>query len=106
VAAVYAAIKDMALFTHDGLTGSVAERSSSAHAHTLCCATDALSHTRLQALGVNQVVVAVNKLDAAVPPWDEGRFESIKASVEPFLRQIGFKANKVGLSDSHVASTE
>eukprot|EP00611_Tribonema_gayanum_P020561 TRINITY_DN3768_c0_g2_i2.p1 TRINITY_DN3768_c0_g2~~TRINITY_DN3768_c0_g2_i2.p1 ORF type:complete len:342 (+),score=77.97 TRINITY_DN3768_c0_g2_i2:438-1463(+) len=64
----------------------------------------------VKALGVNQVVVAVNKLDAAVPPWDEGRYEAIKASVEPFLRQIGFKAGKVrfvpvsGLSGENVAT--
>ncbi|KAG5178193.1 P-loop containing nucleoside triphosphate hydrolase protein [Tribonema minus] len=57
----------------------------------------------VKALGVNQVVVAVNKLDAAVPPWDEGRYEAIKASVEPFLRQIGFKAGKAIAVYSYVA---
>eukprot|EP01082_Thalassiosira_pseudonana_P003227 g2981.t1 g2981 contig12:1193849-1195038(-) len=46
-------------------------------------------------LGVSQFVVAVNKLDAAEPPWDEGRFEYIKALVLPFLISSGFKEKRI-----------
>ena len=49
----------------------------------------------VKALGVNQILVAVNKLDAADPPWSELRYNVIRALVEPFLLKIGFKANKV-----------
>lgn len=46
-------------------------------------------------LGVSQFVVAVNKLDAAEPPWEEGRFEHIKAQVLAFLLENGFKEKRI-----------
>lgn len=46
-------------------------------------------------LGVLQFIVAVNKLDAAEPPWDEGRFESIKTKVLSFLLENGFKEKRI-----------
>ena len=46
-------------------------------------------------LGVSQFVVAVNKLDAAEPSWDEGRFEHIKAKVLAFLLENGFKEKRI-----------
>jgi hypothetical protein len=49
----------------------------------------------MQALGVNQILVAINKLDAAIPPWSIDRYNAVKDAVEPFLKQIGFKQNKV-----------
>src|SRR4051812_7864060 len=69
--------------------------------------TQSVQHTRSvhsacscgQALGVNQILVAVNKLDAAVPPWDQSRYEAVKAAVDPFLKQIGFKPAKVRCTD-------
>lgn len=48
-----------------------------------------------KALGVNQVVVVVNKLDAADPPWSKERFEAVKAEVGPFLLRTGFRPKKV-----------
>ena len=48
-----------------------------------------------KALGVNQVVVVVNKLDAADPPWSKERYESVKAEVGPFLGRTGFRPKKV-----------
>jgi translation elongation factor EF-1alpha len=39
--------------------------------------------------------VAVNKLDAAEPPWDQARFEGIKGQLQPFLELAGFKADKI-----------
>lgn len=46
-------------------------------------------------LGVSQFVVAVNKLDAAEPPWEEGRFEYIKSKVLAFLLENGFKEKRI-----------
>ena len=46
-------------------------------------------------LGVSQLLVAVNKLDAADPSWSQGRFEEIKGKVLPFLQSNGFKPHRV-----------
>jgi elongation factor 1 alpha-like protein len=46
-------------------------------------------------LGVSQLLVAVNKLDAADPSWSQGRFEEIKGKVLPFLQANGFKPHRV-----------
>ncbi|KAL7520349.1 hypothetical protein ACHAWX_005077 [Stephanocyclus meneghinianus] len=46
-------------------------------------------------LGVSQLIVAVNKLDAAEPPWEEGRFEHIKSQVLAFLLENGFKEKRI-----------
>lgn len=51
-------------------------------------------HARLvRSLGVRQVVVAVNKLDAV--DWSEARFESIREQLTPFLAQSGFHPSMV-----------
>ncbi len=42
-------------------------------------------------LGVRQLIVAANKLDAPQPPYSEERFKTVKAEVEKFLASIGFK---------------
>ena len=46
-------------------------------------------------LGVTQIVVAVNKLDAADPVWSKARFEHIKGLVLDFLKQNGFKEKRI-----------
>lgn len=48
-----------------------------------------------KALGVNQLLVVVNKLDATDPPWSEERYEAVKAEVGPFLTRTGFRPKKV-----------
>lgn len=48
-----------------------------------------------KALGVNQLLVAVNKLDATDPPWSKERYEAVKAEVSPFLAKTGFRPKKV-----------
>jgi elongation factor 1 alpha-like protein len=61
-------------------------------------------------LGVSQLIVAVNKLDAV--DWDETRFNEIKAKIEPFLLQSGFAAKRIrfvpisGLTGANVKSKE
>ncbi|CAM9718629.1 unnamed protein product [Ectocarpus sp. 12 AP-2014] len=62
-----------------------------------------------KALGVNQLLVVVNKLDATDPPWSEARYEAVKAEVGPFLARTGFRPKKVrflpasGLSAENVS---
>jgi len=46
-------------------------------------------------LGVNQLVVAINKLDAAEPPWSKDRFDHIKSTILPFLLANNFKPKQV-----------
>lgn len=46
-----------------------------------------------RSLGVTQIVVAVNKLDLV--EWSKDRYYEIKIQVEPFLKQIGFKAENI-----------
>eukprot|EP00250_Pteridium_aquilinum_P016106 c22946_g1_i1 orf=65-2017(+) len=47
-------------------------------------------HTQLiRSFGVEQIVVAVNKMDAI--DYSKDRFNTIKATLRPFLRQCGFK---------------
>ena len=44
-------------------------------------------------LGVNQLIVAVNKLD--VVDWSQERFDEIKGMLEPFLVENGFNAKRI-----------
>lgn len=48
-----------------------------------------------KALGVNQLLVVVNKLDATDPPWSQERYDAVKAEVGPFLARTGFRPKKV-----------
>lgn len=47
----------------------------------------------VRSLGVQQLVVAVNKLDAV--RWAQSRFEAIREQLQPFLTQTGFQPAKV-----------
>ncbi|KAM0752359.1 EF Tu GTP binding domain-containing protein [Meredithblackwellia eburnea MCA 4105] len=47
----------------------------------------------VRSLGVQQLVVAVNKLDAV--RWAQARFDNIRDQISPFLTQSGFAPNKV-----------
>mmetsp|Transcript_25484 Transcript_25484/g.75058 ORF Transcript_25484/g.75058 Transcript_25484/m.75058 type:complete len:398 (-) Transcript_25484:137-1330(-) len=46
-------------------------------------------------LGVSQLVVAVNKLDASEPSWSQDRFQEIQQRLKPFLKSNGFFPKKV-----------
>ncbi len=46
-------------------------------------------------LGVEQLIVAVNKMDAVKPAYDEKRFEEVKESVNKILRTIGYKVDEI-----------
>ncbi|GAA5958289.1 hypothetical protein JCM21900_001340 [Sporobolomyces salmonicolor] len=47
----------------------------------------------VRSLGVQQLIVAVNKLDAV--GWAQSRFEAIRDQLQPFLTQSGFHPSKV-----------
>ncbi|KAJ1970831.1 hypothetical protein H4R34_005937, partial [Dimargaris verticillata] len=47
----------------------------------------------VRSLGVQQLVVAVNKLDSV--GWSEARYQEIRAQLNPFLTQVGFKSENI-----------
>lgn len=49
----------------------------------------------LKTLGVDQVVVAINKMDDASVNWSQDRFNEVKSGVERLLRMVGFNVAKV-----------
>jgi len=51
--------------------------------------------TLARGLGVSQLIVAVNKLDAAEPSWSQARFDEIEARLRPFLKANGFNLDRV-----------
>ncbi|CAF1635239.1 unnamed protein product [Adineta ricciae] len=53
-------------------------------------------HTLLAyTLGVRQMIVIVNKMDATVPAYSEARFNEIKAEVSSYLKKIGYHPEAV-----------
>ena len=53
-------------------------------------------HARLlYLLGVDQLIVGINKMDATMPPWSEDRFNEIKDEFSKTLQAIGYKPKKV-----------
>ncbi|MBX5320506.1 MAG: translation elongation factor EF-1 subunit alpha [Candidatus Bathyarchaeota archaeon] len=46
-------------------------------------------------LGVNQLVVAVNKMDDASVNWSEERYNEVKNEVSRMLRMVGYKVDKI-----------
>ncbi|KAJ8331570.1 hypothetical protein O5D80_000481 [Batrachochytrium dendrobatidis] len=47
----------------------------------------------IRSLGVSQIIVAINKLDAI--DWSMVRFEQIQAQLQTFLVQVGFKKQRI-----------
>jgi elongation factor 1-alpha len=53
-------------------------------------------HARLcHLLGIEQLVVGVNKMDEKSVSWSEERFNEIKSEVEKMLTKIGYKTKKI-----------
>jgi len=46
-------------------------------------------------LGVTQLIVAVNKMDATKPAYNEARFNEIKTEVTGLLKAVGFKVDEI-----------
>ena len=49
----------------------------------------------LKILGVDQIVVAINKMDDPSVNWSKERYEEIKNEVSRLLRQLGFKVDRI-----------
>jgi len=45
----------------------------------------------LKTLGVNQLIVLINKMDITQPPYSQKRFEDVKKMVTDLLRLVGYK---------------
>jgi elongation factor 1 alpha-like protein len=50
-----------------------------------------------RAVGLQRIVVAVNKLDSATPAWSQDTFSSVSREIQGFLRQEGFTENDVAI---------
>jgi len=48
-------------------------------------------------LGVQQLIVAVNKLDATSTPYDQNRFEVVKKDLQKMLPMVGYKLDSVAI---------
>ncbi len=46
-------------------------------------------------MGINQLIVAVNKMDATQPPWSEKRYKQIVQILSKFLKSIGYDPSKI-----------
>ncbi len=46
-------------------------------------------------MGIDQIIVAVNKMDATQPPYDRKRYEQIKAVLSKFMKGLGYDPSKV-----------
>jgi elongation factor 1-alpha len=42
-------------------------------------------------LGVKQMIVAINQIDATTPPYDKARYEQVKADVHALAKSVGYK---------------
>jgi elongation factor 1-alpha len=49
----------------------------------------------LKTLGVNQVVVCINKMDDPLINYSEERYNEVKAEMEKLLKTVGFKTEKI-----------
>src|SRR3989442_5968314 len=45
-------------------------------------------------LGVEQLIVAINKMDASKPPFAEARFNELKTELTGLLRGVAYKVDK------------
>ncbi len=46
-------------------------------------------------LGVNQLIIGINKMDATKPPYDEKRYREVKDQVSALLKTVGYKPDEI-----------
>lgn len=46
-------------------------------------------------LGVNQIIININKMDATKPQWNEARFNEVRTEVGKLLKMVGYKDENV-----------
>ncbi len=49
----------------------------------------------IRTMGINQVVVAINKMDDETVKWSKQRYEEVKAGVSKLLRMLGYDVSKI-----------
>ncbi|MFP3132534.1 MAG: translation elongation factor EF-1 subunit alpha [Nitrososphaeria archaeon] len=49
----------------------------------------------LKTLGVNQLIVLINKMDITQPPYSKERFEQVKKQVQDLLKLVGYKVDTI-----------
>lgn len=48
-----------------------------------------------EALCINQLVIAVNKMDSTSPPYSRARYDEIKKLIGDFIKNLGFSEEAV-----------
>ncbi len=46
-------------------------------------------------MGIDQIIVAINKMDVTEPPYSKERYEEVKAGVSRLLRMAGYKVSEI-----------
>jgi elongation factor 1-alpha len=46
-------------------------------------------------LGVEQMIIAINKMDATKPPWDENRYNEVVEQISSLLKTVGYKTDEM-----------
>jgi elongation factor 1-alpha len=46
-------------------------------------------------LGVEQMIIAINKMDATTPPWDEKRYNEVVEQISGLLKTVGYKTDEM-----------
>ena len=46
-------------------------------------------------LGVNQLIIGMNKIDATTPPFDQKRYNEVKEEVTKLLKMVGYKVDEI-----------
>ena len=46
-------------------------------------------------LGVNQLVIGMNKIDATTPPYDEKKYLEVKEEISKLLKMVGYKVDEI-----------
>ena len=46
-------------------------------------------------LGVKQMIIAINQIDATTPPYDKARYEAVKADVSKLAKSVGYKDDQL-----------
>jgi len=46
-------------------------------------------------LGVNQLIIGMNKIDATTPPYDEKKYLEVKEEISKLLKMVGYKVEEI-----------
>lgn len=46
-------------------------------------------------LGVNQLIIGMNKIDATTPPYDEKKYNEVKEEIGKLLKMVGYKVEEI-----------